>query len=275
MEEFDFSIEHRPGKDNVVPHASSCAPLPISHPEVTVLVTPPSQASTFLVTLLGFDLCTQHTSTELQPLGNSLTYLNLACSTQNPLNATALPPSLHKQTSVTPCFTTAEDLPAADASPQLQEHLPKSTPWPDNFEQLCPLNFNIVEFVQKQCKDPWLVPLVQFLITDSSQNSINMCDQKVRKWVTSIAKRTKLIDGLLFYSDEFMKNPDHLCLFLPSDVELQCHILQSYHDSSLGMHRGCDTTYNAVSIAALAATVESLVAKKQEDQQPIYPHADD
>ena len=29
------------------------------------------------------------------------------------------------------------------------------------------------------------------------------------------------------------------------------------------------------SIAALAATVESLVAKQQEDQQPMYPHVDD
>ena len=29
------------------------------------------------------------------------------------------------------------------------------------------------------------------------------------------------------------------------------------------------------SIAALATTVESLVAKQQEDQQPMYPHVDD
>ena len=95
---FDFSTEYRPGKDNVVPDSLSYASLPTSHPEVNVLVTPPSQVSTFLVTLLGFDLCIQDTSTKLQPLGNSLTYLTLACSTQNPFDATALPPSLHKIT---------------------------------------------------------------------------------------------------------------------------------------------------------------------------------
>ena len=44
-----------------------------------------------------------------------------------------------------------------------------------------------------------------------------------------------------------MQNPDHLRLFDPSDVDLQRHILHSYHDSPLGMHRGRDATYNAVS----------------------------
>ena len=139
------------------------------------------------------------------------------------------------------------DIPVAGSTQKLQENLPESTPWPDNFKQLRPLNFDRVEFMQKQRKDPWLAPLVQFLLSDNSPKSIALYDPKVRKWVTSIAKRTKRIDGLLCYSDEFMKNPDHLRLYVPSDVELQHHILLSYHDSPLGMHRGRDATYNAIS----------------------------
>ena len=141
-----------------------------------------------------------------------------------------------------PCTATA-----ADDNCTLQESLPKSQPWPDDFEQLRPLNFDRVQFAQRQRKDPWLTPLAQFILSGNSGKSISNYSQKVRKWVFNIAKRTKLIDGLLFYSDEFMQNPDHLRLFVPSDVDLQRHILHSYHDSPLGMHRGRDATYNAVS----------------------------
>ena len=141
-----------------------------------------------------------------------------------------------------PCTSTA-----ADDNSTLQESLPKSQPRPDDFEQLHPLNFDWVQFAQKQRKDPWLAPLAQFILSGNSEKSISNYSQKVRKWVFSIAKCAKFIDGLLFYSDEFMQNPDHLCLFVPSDVDLQHHILHPYHDSPVGMHQGRDATYNAVS----------------------------
>ena len=214
-----------------MPDALSRAPLPTPYPEVNILVIPPSQVSCFLFTALGFDLCLPNTVTKLQLLSNPLTCINLACSTQADLTNTARPSASHKQTPIQPCFANAVKTPAAEASHKLLKNLPESTSWPDNFEQLRPLNFNRVEFAQKQRKDPWLAPLVQFLISGNSQKSIATYDQKVKRWVTSIAKRTKLIDGLLFYSDELMKNPEHLRLFVPSDVGLQRHILQSYHDS--------------------------------------------
>ena len=43
-----------------------------------------------------------------------------------------------------------------------------------------------------------------------------------------------------------MENPDHYCIFVPSDPHLR-HFLHAYHKSPLGMHRGRDATYNALS----------------------------
>ena len=123
LAEFDFSIEHHPGKDNVVTDALSRAPLPTSHPEVNIIIIPPSQVSSFLITALGVDVCLQITGAELRPLCNPLACINLACSTQNPLTAKTLPSSLYKQTLNTPYFATAVDIPAADANHTLEQDL--------------------------------------------------------------------------------------------------------------------------------------------------------
>ena len=66
-------------------------------------------------------------------------------------------------------------------------------------------------------------------------------------WVKSTAPRCKIIDDLILYSDVLMDDPSHLRIFVPSDIELQQHLLQAYHDSPIGMHRGCDATYNSLS----------------------------
>ena len=44
-----------------------------------------------------------------------------------------------------------------------------------------------------------------------------------------------------------MENPDHYCIFVPSDPHLKRHFLHAYHDSPMGMHSGRDATYNALS----------------------------
>ena len=86
LAEFDFVIEHRPGKDNVVQDALSRAPLPSTHPEVNTLVIPPLEVSPFLLTALCFYLCLTNTNTESQLSIFPLTCVSLACSTQLPLN---------------------------------------------------------------------------------------------------------------------------------------------------------------------------------------------
>ena len=49
------------------------------------------------------------------------------------------------------------------------------------------------------------------------------------------------------YRDKLMENPDHYRIFVPSDPHLQRHVLHAYHDSPMGMHRGRDAKYNALS----------------------------
>lgn len=137
------------------------------------------------------------------------------------------------------CSATVED-----NSSIFHDHLPPSLPWPDDFEQLHPLNFDRVQFAHKQRQYPWLGPLAHFLLSGNSAISICHYSPKVRKSVANIAKQAQLTDGLLFYSDEFLKTPDHLHLFVPLR-SLTTLYLHSYHDSPLGMHRGRDATYNA------------------------------
>ena len=49
------------------------------------------------------------------------------------------------------------------------------------------------------------------------------------------------------YSDVLIDDPYHLPIFVPSNIELQHHLLHAYHDSSIGMHLGRDATYNSLS----------------------------
>jgi len=51
----------------------------------------------------------------------------------------------------------------------------------------------------------------------------------------SVAKRTTLGDGSVFYANELMDGPDHLRILVPSDITFQHHLLYSYHNSPLGM----------------------------------------
>ena len=73
LAEFDFTIEHRPGKENTVPDALSRAPAPEPHPEVNTLVIPPSEVSSFFATALSLDIPSLSVEEAFQLFHSSLT----------------------------------------------------------------------------------------------------------------------------------------------------------------------------------------------------------
>ena len=61
-----------------------------------------------------------------------------------------------------------------------------------------------------------------------------------------MAKRAKLIDGILYYSDDLLSDSHHLRIYVPSNVSLQRQLSYAYHNSPVGMQRGRDTAYNSL-----------------------------
>ena len=86
-----------------------------------------------------------------------------------------------------------------------------------------------------------------YLASNLQRSALQNVEHKIQKWVLTISNRTRLINGILYYSDEFLHEPDHLRVFVPSNTQLQRHLLQAYHNSAIGMHSGRDATYNALS----------------------------
>ena len=110
-----------------------------------------------------------------------------------------------------------------------------------------PLSLSRITFAQRQRQDPWLGPLFQYLVSEQDSAILKNLTKQVTSWVKTDASNCKIIDGLIMYADILMDNPDHYRIFVPSDPQLQRHFLQAYHDSPMGMHRGRDVTYNALS----------------------------
>ena len=241
LAEFDFTIEHRAGKANVVPDTFSRVPLPTTSCAISMAAFTPPEVISHFHTLIGTDISMALSSSA--PLTPSLSlFMDIVPSS---------PPQVPSTVSISASSPTANPAacPATVLPPPKDafKDMPVSAPLPADLQSLLPLNVNRVQLAQKQRCDPWLGPLALYLISHNSQSSLSHYSTKICKWVLSMAKRAKLIDGLLFYSDEFMNDPDHLRIFIPSDTTLQRHIIQAYHDSPIGMHRGRDATYHAIS----------------------------
>ena len=181
LAEFDFTIEHSPGKENVVPDALSRAPLPMPHPEVNTLVIPPPEVCCFYQTAPWFDIPLSHADNGSEPLDFSLSCLNVACSL-------SLPSTAHKVSHDKPVLVPTPrpaDLCAIAASDDtfLTENLPKVRQWPEDLAKLQPLNLDRAQFAQKQRQDPWLGPFARFLIAENSPQAISECSHRVKKWV--------------------------------------------------------------------------------------------
>ena len=84
MAEFDFEIEHRSGKDHVVPDILSRAPIPEPSTVGDNLIIPPAPVDSFLIMALGLDNPFIDPSSVNEVFNDTLQCITLSCSPTNP-----------------------------------------------------------------------------------------------------------------------------------------------------------------------------------------------
>ena len=85
MAEYDFQIEHGPGKELVVPDTLSRAPLPCTSAEIEALIVPPEEITTFFITAMGFDIPTHTSALVSQVFSPDFQCTALACDLSPPI----------------------------------------------------------------------------------------------------------------------------------------------------------------------------------------------
>ena len=249
MAEYDFQIEHRPGKELVVPDTLSRAPLPCPSDEIEALIVPPEEVTTFLITAMGFDIPTHTPALVSQVFSSDLQCIALACDLSPPIFPVTQLPKIADKYQIT-----TQD--ASDTCNVIQGP-PVSPNWSEDLSVLHPLNISRTEFAKCQRTDKWLGSLFNYLMTNDTAVLAHL-STKDKSWVISTAKYCHIVDGLLVYADKLMVNPDRFRILVPNDSQLQRHFLQAYHDSPMGMHRGRDATYYALHVTFIGATFPSM-----------------
>ena len=230
MAEYDFQIEHRPGKELVVPDTLSRAPLPCPSDEIEALIVPPEEVTTFLITAMGFDIPTHTPALVSQVFSSDLQCIALACDLSPPpiFPVTQLPKISDKyQTTMQDASDTCNVIQGPSVSPN----------WSEDLSVLHRLNISHTEFAKRQRTDKWLGPLFNCLMTNDTTVLAHL-STKDKSWVISTVKYCQIVDGLLVYADKLMVDPDRFHILVPNDPQLQRHFLQAYRDSPMGMHRG-------------------------------------
>ena len=245
--EFDFTIKHHAGSANVVLDVLSRAPL--NHPSTAGddLYLPPKPLTCFITSLIGFDIPYLEPSHVAEIFSDTLICFTIASipvplhsfsthpksnPSKSPIGASSLPPSpSQKEPSVPP----------SPAVPTPLEVMP------DDTQSQYLLNFSRASFAAKQHQDKWFCPLYRYLASGCDVTALTDLTKSDQTLVKSTATRNKIVDDLIMYSEVLMDDPIHLRIFVPSDIELQCHLLRAYHDSPVGMHRSHDATYNCLS----------------------------
>ena len=149
-----------------------------------------------------------------------------------------------------PPNTRAPQPPVAPSTKLLLPHSPRQTIQQDQQTQNVPSHTVIVSretLAKHEHADKCLGPLYQFLFSQGDSSVLHGLDKQVQTWVKANASNCKIVDDLIMYSDKLMTDPHHYRIFIPSDPDLQCHLLTAYHDSPIGMHRGRDATYSTLS----------------------------
>ena len=202
----------------------------------------PPDVSSFLTTPLSLDMEYQSISNTQDNFFLPFTCLNLACQTSVLSHSPR-----HKQASKTPivCHSTKPPelppLPSKDINTKPQSN--DSHP-PNSFT---PLSIGRYEFIEEQRKDKWLNLIVEYITNECQLSTLKDLSKQQKLWIINIAKRCKVIDGLLTYRDEFMIDHDNYRIFVPDNLVLRRQLLKAYHNSTLSMHHGREATFAAIS----------------------------
>ena len=227
---------------------------PLTHPSTSGedLYVPSQAVTCFITTLIGFDIPYLEPSRVSEIFSDSLTCLTLACNPTPFLSLATCPKpypsgfptghsSLPNPTSVP---TSRKDPLAHHLFPEVA---PPALAKPEDPQSHYPLNFSRALLATKQQEDKWLGLLYRYLLSGGNVTELAHVTKPDQSWVKSTASQCKIVDDLIMYFDVLMDDPNHLCIFVLSNTELQHHLLCAYHDSSIGMHHGRDATYNSLS----------------------------
>ena len=183
MAEFDFEIEHRSGKDHVVPDTLSRAPIPEPSTVGDNLIIPPASVDSFLIMALGLDIPFIDSSSVSEVFNDALQCITLSCSPTNPNRFSSRNSKLLTNGPSVHISTTIPDTPPP-IPPPLQVQTPPVIPqWSSDLETLHPLNISCTNFAQKQCQDTWLGPLFQYLNEEENVSVLTTLPKNVSSYV--------------------------------------------------------------------------------------------
>ena len=250
MAEFDFFIKHRKGERNVVPDVLSRHPVNENIPEDNVVIPPENSVITFMIIATSVDV--PHHTPELihETFNNTMACLYNAClipqaDCLHPVCFAAVPKRAQpaRKPQLKTSVASQNKIPQVSKS---QETASSACNFQD-FESLESLNRNRSSFAKKQLEDYWCNLLIMFHSSNHDISAIKNIPKEHLQWVKQMAKRSAVIDALLLYRDELMEDPNHYRVMVPNNIQFQRHLIQVYHDSPIGMHRGRDATYGALS----------------------------
>ena len=181
--------------------------------------------------MLGYDIPSHQLSFVNQVFSYPLDCLSLACTPGRPVTLVPSPP-----TDLPSKLTISQPPTSSVAKGTSTKNVPSQ-----------PLNISRASLAKHQRADKWLGPLYQFLFSRELPLALRGPEKQAQAWVKATAAHCKIVDDLIVYLDNLTTDPHHYPIFISSDADLQRHLLIAYHDSTIGMHRGRNVTYNTMS----------------------------
>ena len=153
MSEFDFYIEHKPGKKHVVPDTLSR--LPVTHEGSNFVIMPPDTTN-FLAISLSLDVPYHSPTLVQEQFFAPLCFLNLACQTTKPFPLKSFTISENSNFDIF-CQSSIQIIPSTQELSDLTDFpKPKDDQLIANTDDSKPLSIDRTQFSDAQRKDPWL-----------------------------------------------------------------------------------------------------------------------